>query len=72
MLTDENFTLQEKNGKRNRVIHLPSTDPLYQYVEKKFNKGWKHPNKPKPPVRAIFKILLTQENHEPYKKYRSY
>ncbi|KAF8072197.1 hypothetical protein FPV67DRAFT_925696 [Lyophyllum atratum] len=71
MLTDEQLTLQESNGKRNRVVHLPETDPLYTFVESRFNKGWKHPDKPRPPIRAVFKILSTKENLEPYLKYRS-
>ncbi|GLB40706.1 putative poly(ADP-ribose) polymerase catalytic domain [Lyophyllum shimeji] len=71
MLTDDQFTLQDSNGRRNRILHLPATDPLYDFVEKRFEKGWKHPDKPKPPVHAIFKIQLTKENLEAYQKYRT-
>jgi len=35
-----------------------------------FRKGWKHPDKPKPHVRAVFKILSPGDTLEPYLQYR--
>lgn len=39
-------------------------------VEKKFLKGWKHPNKQKPAVHAIFKVLSSETSLKPFHQYR--
>ena len=39
-------------------------------VQKKFNKSWKHPHKPKPQVHTIFKILSPSESLRKYEQYR--
>jgi hypothetical protein len=42
---------------------------LSQIVEKLFNKGWKHRNKPKPCVHAIFKVISPEGTLQPYRDY---
>ena len=39
-------------------------------VERQFHKGWKHPNKPRPKIHAIFKILSSDSSLLPYHRYR--
>ncbi|RDB29281.1 hypothetical protein Hypma_014876 [Hypsizygus marmoreus] len=74
MLTDDFFLLDDSKGshtRRNRLAHLPDADPRYALVEKRFKKGWKHPDKLLPPIHAIFKILLTRESLGTYQLYRA-
>lgn len=59
------------NGRWNRLALLPTSDPYYSRVERKFNKGWKHPDKPKPQVHAIFKILSSSESLRKYEQYKA-
>lgn len=39
-------------------------------VQKLFDDGWKHPNKTKPAVRSIFKLLKTPSEMGEHRSYR--
>ncbi|KAE9399606.1 hypothetical protein BT96DRAFT_1019390 [Gymnopus androsaceus JB14] len=54
-----------------RILPLESSDPKFAQVEKLFLKGWRHPNKPKHEIRAVFKILSSDESLELYTNYKS-
>lgn len=43
---------------------------LRRAVEKLFNKGWKHREKAKPRVYAIFKVISPEGTLKPYIDYR--
>ncbi|KDR68590.1 hypothetical protein GALMADRAFT_78358 [Galerina marginata CBS 339.88] len=58
-------------GKSKRLRLLSSSDPQFSTIEKNFSKGWKHSNKPKPKVHAVFKILSSDSNLKPYHRYRA-
>ncbi|KAF8150097.1 hypothetical protein B0H34DRAFT_732418 [Crassisporium funariophilum] len=58
-------------GKWKRLLQLPSSDPHFSMLEKKFLKGWKHPKKAKPQIQAIYKILSSDGALKPYHKYRA-
>ncbi|KAF8910519.1 hypothetical protein CPB84DRAFT_1763865 [Gymnopilus junonius] len=58
-------------GKSKRLRLLSSSNPQFSTIEKQFYKGWKHPNKPKPKVHAIFKILSPDSILRPYHRYRA-
>ncbi|KAF8896054.1 hypothetical protein BD779DRAFT_559143 [Infundibulicybe gibba] len=58
-------------GKLNRLVPLNSDAPGYLQVQKRFRKGWKHPDKPLPYVHFIFRIASPDETLEPYLKYRA-
>jgi hypothetical protein len=38
-------------------------------VEDLFRKGWKHLQKPKPPVQAVFRVNHTRESLGPYEMF---
>lgn len=42
----------------------------FNTVEKNFIKGWKHSNKQKPQLQAIYKILWSDMSLKPYNDYR--
>lgn len=74
MLTDDSFTLEDPkhtSGRSGRLVLIPKLAPFFATVEKKFDKGWKHPNKPRPPIHAIYKIMWSKDSLEPYKRYRA-
>jgi len=52
-------------------VPLSTGDPLYSTLEKKFMKGWKHPNKKKPQLQAMYKILWSDASLKPYNDYRA-
>ncbi|KAE9399604.1 ADP-ribosylation [Gymnopus androsaceus JB14] len=54
-----------------RILPLESSDPKFAQVEKLFLKGWCHPNKPKQDIRAVFKVLSSDESLELYTNYKS-
>ncbi|KIJ98116.1 hypothetical protein K443DRAFT_133580 [Laccaria amethystina LaAM-08-1] len=58
-------------SKSKRLVLLPQSDPSYVMLEKGFLKGWKHPNKQKPAVHAIFKILSSETSLKPFHQYRA-
>ncbi|TFK36683.1 hypothetical protein BDQ12DRAFT_609443 [Crucibulum laeve] len=74
MFIDE-FSFDHPNnqgsGKWNRLVPLAQSEPAFSLLEKQFLKGWKHPKKTKPQVRAIFKILSSEASLKPYHQYRS-
>jgi len=50
---------------------LDVTSPTYSRVEKLFNKGWKHRQKRKPRVHAVFKVISPEGTLKPYLDYRA-
>ncbi|KAF5326715.1 hypothetical protein D9619_004279 [Psilocybe cf. subviscida] len=52
-------------SKFNRLRRLTSKDSHFSDIEKLFYKGWKHPNKSKPQIQAIYKILATESSLNP-------
>lgn len=53
------------------VTRLDSSSPHYSRVMRKFNQGWKHRDKRKPEVHAIFEIQSPAESVKRYKEYRA-
>ncbi|PPQ78504.1 hypothetical protein CVT26_005143 [Gymnopilus dilepis] len=58
-------------GRSKRLRLLPSSDSGFLTIERQFHKGWKHPNKPRPKIHAIFKILSSDSSLLPYHRYRA-
>ena len=52
------------------VIFCVYLDSFKTSVEKKFIKGWKHPDKKKPQLQAMYKILWSDMSLKPYNDYR--
>jgi len=66
------FSPSDSTARTRRNYHLiPLTprDPEYSLVERPFCKGWKHANKQKPTVRAIFRVWSSQESEKSYQNY---
>lgn len=55
--------------KNRRLKALKQDDPEYIHVKKLFDEGWKHPNKNKPVVRSVFKLLKTPDEMGEYHTY---
>ncbi|KAJ3901071.1 hypothetical protein F5879DRAFT_970189 [Lentinula edodes] len=74
MIVDE-FSLKHPDNRHrrrsSRILPLDSSDPNFIQVERLFSKGWRHSQKTKPVVRAVFKILSSDESLELYAIYRS-
>lgn len=58
--------------KSQRLKALEHDDPEYIYVKKLFDEGWIHPNKDKPIVRSVFKLLKTRDEMGDYYMYRTH
>ncbi|PPQ92599.1 hypothetical protein CVT25_007291 [Psilocybe cyanescens] len=58
-------------GKWKRLRILSCDDLEYSKIEAKFNKGWKHPQKTRPKIHAIFKVLSSDSNLQPFHRYRA-
>jgi len=56
---------------RKRLMPLEATSTGYSRVEKLFNKGWKHREKAKPRLHAVFKVISPEGTLKPYNDYRS-
>jgi len=54
-----------------KLIPLAYNSDEYGLVENLFRKGWKHREKSKPPVQAVFKIMCTEESLVRYQVYRA-
>ncbi|KAF8343525.1 hypothetical protein F5887DRAFT_289226 [Amanita rubescens] len=74
-MSDDEFCftnpINRSKGKLNRLLPIPHSDPVFKQLEQQFLDGWKHPDKEKPPVQAIFKILFSGESLEQYGQYRT-
>ncbi|KAJ4474296.1 hypothetical protein J3R30DRAFT_655231 [Lentinula aciculospora] len=74
MIVDD-FSLKHPDNRHrkrsSRILPLDSSDPMYIQVERLFSKNWRHGQKPKPIVRAVFKILSPDESLELYAIYKS-
>ncbi|KAF9061126.1 hypothetical protein BDP27DRAFT_1385423 [Rhodocollybia butyracea] len=74
MIVDE-FSLRHPDNlprrRYSRILPLESSDPQCIQVERLFLKGWRHLNKPKPTIRAIYKILSSDQSLEVYARYKS-
>ncbi|KAF9037693.1 hypothetical protein BJ165DRAFT_1532341 [Panaeolus papilionaceus] len=55
-----------------RLRLLKTEDDHYSTISRKFYRGWKHPNKRKPQIHAIFKILHPDSSLKPFHRYRAY
>ncbi|KAJ6620076.1 hypothetical protein B0H10DRAFT_2163667 [Mycena sp. CBHHK59/15] len=53
------------------LVALNPGDSTYIQLETHFLEGWKHPQKPKPYVRAIFEIVAPEENLIAFWRYRA-
>lgn len=62
--------INQRKGRWNRLLPLSHSDPVFSQLEQQFNDGWRHPNKERPSVRTIFKILFSEESLQPYLGYR--
>ncbi|KAF9533959.1 hypothetical protein CPB83DRAFT_844835 [Crepidotus variabilis] len=71
----DDFSLEHpdnKNfGKTRRLKALSSRSSEFVEVEKLFSKGWQHPDKKKPKVSRIFKILASAQDLNGYHTYRA-
>ncbi|KAF5367731.1 hypothetical protein D9758_009882 [Tetrapyrgos nigripes] len=56
--------------KSKRLVAMDHSDKAYSEVEKLFQKGWKHPEKGKPVIRAIFTVLSPQKSLDSYAEYK--
>lgn len=54
-----------------RLMPLERTSPSYSRVKKLFNKGWKHRQKKRPRVHAVFKVVSPEGTLKPYLDYRA-
>lgn len=59
------------NGRWKRLMPLSTQDPLYSIIENKFIKGWKHSNKKRPQLRAMYRILWSDASLKLYNDYRA-
>jgi len=59
-----------KNQGNGKLVPLSTEDPLYSIIKKEFIIGWKHSNKKKPQLQAMYKILWSDMNLKPYIEYR--
>jgi len=57
--------------KSQRLRALKEGEGEYEYVKKLFEDGWLHPEKQKPTIRSIFKLLHTQDEMGDYHMYGS-
>ncbi|KAF8808628.1 ADP-ribosylation [Phlegmacium glaucopus] len=75
MSTVDEFSLDhpknQGNRKWKRLVPVSTGDPLYSTLEKKFIRGWKHPDRKKPQLQAIYKILWSDASLKPYNDYRA-
>ncbi|GLB39055.1 putative poly(ADP-ribose) polymerase catalytic domain [Lyophyllum shimeji] len=73
VIPDDSYFSLEHSGQsgRSRLVVLAPDDPYYHLVRDKFIEGWRHADRPRPPVRAVLKILSTNESLNVYKKYRA-
>ncbi|KAF8730638.1 hypothetical protein AX14_005327 [Amanita brunnescens Koide BX004] len=74
-MSDDEFCfsnpINHSKGKWNRLLPIPQSDPVFKQLEQQFSDGWKHLDKERPPVQAIFKILFSEDNLEQYTQYRT-
>ncbi|KZP04321.1 ADP-ribosylation [Athelia psychrophila] len=72
-VTLDDFTIESSAstsfGKWKRLLPLEKSSPSYSRVEKLFNKGWKHNQKAKPHVFAVYKIISPEGTLKPYLDY---
>jgi len=67
----ERSSTSNSAGRWKRLMPLEKTSPSYSRVEILFNQGWKHRQKRKPRVHAIFKVISPEGTLKPYFDYRA-
>ncbi|KAF7969837.1 hypothetical protein HWV62_25900 [Athelia sp. TMB] len=72
-ITLDDFTVESSAsksfGKWKRLMPLEKSSASYSRVVKLFNKGWKHREKAKPHVYAVYKIISPEGTLKPYLDY---
>ncbi|THU94583.1 ADP-ribosylation [Dendrothele bispora CBS 962.96] len=53
-----------------RLVRVDPSDKTYAEVEKLFQKGWKHREKEKPVIRALYKIISSQRSLDSYAEHK--
>ncbi|KAF9492342.1 ADP-ribosylation [Pleurotus eryngii] len=66
-----NRAFMGSSNKRTRLVAMKEGDHTYAHLERYFHTGWKHPNKPKPEVHRIFKVVFPEHSLKPFREYRT-
>ncbi|KAJ7614089.1 hypothetical protein FB45DRAFT_802621 [Roridomyces roridus] len=53
------------------ILEVPAGHVTFKSVQKQLTTSWRHPHKPCPPVRKVYKIILTRTSFNAYKSYQS-
>ncbi|KAK0446215.1 hypothetical protein EV421DRAFT_259376 [Armillaria borealis] len=61
--------MYSKRKDSSRILPLTPADLDFLPIQQQFMRSWKHPDKPKPEVCAIFRILSPEQSLEKYSSY---
>ncbi|KNZ77577.1 hypothetical protein J132_05111, partial [Termitomyces sp. J132] len=53
------------------LLEVLNGHDTFKNVEGQFNRSWRHDDKPRPIVRRIYKVILSQSSEAAYSQYRS-
>ncbi|KAK0205006.1 hypothetical protein DFS33DRAFT_1382907 [Desarmillaria ectypa] len=63
-------SMYSKRKNSSPILPLTPADLDFLPIQQQFMRSWKHPNKPKPEVCAIFRILSSEQSLEKYSSYK--
>lgn len=54
------------------LLLVPSTHSTFKSVRYQFKKSWRHTDKKRPHVRAVYKIICSKKSNDDYESYRDF
>ncbi|CAL1717323.1 unnamed protein product [Somion occarium] len=67
----EHPTNVDRCSRHARLVLVDEASPRYAQVRELFQNGWRHPEKPVPSLRAIYKVVAPESKIAPFLKYQS-